>query len=98
MEVPQRPYQGARIMAELGLGVVFGATGLMLGFLTNLGSDTQNLPVLVLTGTGIALGTYWGGQLLKGQASMRGTVVGVLLGGAVGRILSAAVGAPPPAS
>ena len=25
MEVPQRPYQGARIMAELGLGVVFGA-------------------------------------------------------------------------
>ncbi|OJT24134.1 hypothetical protein BO221_13160 [Archangium sp. Cb G35] len=95
MEEPQRPYQGVRILAEFGGGVLLGATGLVLGYFPTLFSNAEALPMLVLTGTGIALGTYWGGQLLKGQASLRGTVVGMLLGGAAGMLLSVAAGAPP---
>ncbi len=96
LEEPQRPSQDLRILAELGGGMVFGATGVLLVILAGpvLSSSSFVTMTLVGFGTGSALGTYWGGQLLKGRASVTGTFLGMLLGGATGVFIGTLQDAP----
>ncbi len=94
---PTRPSQSLRILAEVGAGALTGAGGLFLGYMgvfavynTDLGSSSYGLltPVLLGVGTGLALGTWWGGELAGGDARLDSTFLGMLIGGATGILLT----------
>lgn len=98
----ERPSTAARVAAELGASVLTGVGGLVLGYistfvlgLTGSGSlYALALPTLVGTGVGIALGTYWGGQVMDGESSLGSSFLGMLLGGVAGLLLSLPMGNP----
>jgi hypothetical protein len=92
-----RPDQPLRILAEVGAGALTGAGGLFLGYMVafqmyepGVGSSDYLLlaPVLLGVGTGLALGTWWGGELAGGDARLDATFLGMLLGGAAGVLLT----------
>ncbi|MFY0562214.1 hypothetical protein ACN28E_00095 [Archangium lansingense] len=100
----ERPAQDLRVMAEIGAGVLTGAGGLALGYMgmfmlwpTGIGSVGGYgllAPILVGIGSGLALGTYWGGEVTGGRSDLGNTFLGMLLGGAAGVLISVPSGNP----
>lgn len=100
---PTRPSQPLRILAEVGAGLLTGTGGFLVGFMSLfvLGGnifDTSVVgliaPILVGIGSGVALGTWWGGELTGGDAKLEATFLGMLLGGTAGVLMSIPMGNP----
>jgi hypothetical protein len=100
-----RPAQPLRILAEVGAGVLTGTAGFVVGYFgmfalfpTGLLSFNSSygflVPLLGGLGSGLALGTYWGGQLAGGQSDLGNTFLGMLVGGAAGVLISVPMGNP----